>query len=103
GPFAFFAAAARERPAALDEQRRRAQDLARPDALALDLGILAEGRARRCRQAEVHGVAELVAGEPQAQADRFLAQRPLHRVLAALHRAREALGAGPQRGLQPAL
>jgi len=82
---------------------RRTQHLARPDAFALDLGVLAEGRAGRRRQAEVHGVAELVAGESQPQADRLAAQRSLHRMLAALHRAREALGAGPQRGLQPAL
>src|SRR3954464_4763256 len=100
GPFALSGAAARERAAPLDEQRRRAQDLARPDAFALDFGVLAEGRARRRRQAEVHGVAELVAGESQPQAHRLAAQRSLYWVLAALHRAREALGAGPQRGLQ---
>src|SRR5205085_12470241 len=73
-----------------------------PDAFALDLRILAECRARRHRKSEIDRITEFLARESQAQADRSLARRALHRKLAASHRARKALGSCPQGGLQAA-
>jgi hypothetical protein len=73
------------------------QDEPRPQRLRLDHRIAAEHPARD-RQAEIDRIAVGVRGEAQLQADRRPAYRALHRLLAALHAARELLGSGPQNG-----
>ncbi|MNT00128.1 hypothetical protein D3C72_1345480 [compost metagenome] len=92
---------------AVDQVRGGAQQRAAPDRLVLDLRVVREGRGRDGRrQADVDGVAEIVglgAGEAQLQRHRLAAHGALHRLLAAQHRRRKALGPGPQRGRQPAL
>ena len=73
--------------------------LAVPDRFPLDLRILPEhGPRHRRRQAEVDGVAEVVADEAEAQVDAVLARPALHRVVALLDEPRELLRTGPQHG-----
>jgi len=98
-PVAGLGAAPHQRSLPLDEQRCRPQHFSAPDPFALDLRIVREGGAARFarRQAEIDGVAELLAGETEAQADHFLARRALHRLLAATDRARKGFRPGPER------
>jgi len=73
------------------------QDEPGPQRLGLDHRIAAE-QSPHHRQAEIDRIAVVFGGEAQLQADRRLAHRALHRLLAALHAARELLGTGPQNG-----
>ena len=67
-----------------------------PDRLALDLGIIPEHRPRhRRRQAEVDGVAEIVADEAEAQVHAILARPALNRVVPTLHQAGRAVPGPP--------
>jgi hypothetical protein len=91
-----------DRTAPIDEDRGRSKR-PRPDALPLDLRIVAEGPCRRLRQAEIDRVAEVLGCKAQTQADRILADRALNRLLTPLHGARYRLGTRPQRGQQSAL
>src|SRR5262249_41987656 len=91
------------RPVARREHVGAAEPLAGPLAFRLDFRITDKIRRRWGRQPEIDGVAVVGAGEPELEADRLLAPRSLHRVLAALHRAAERLRSGPQRRMQAAL
>lgn len=99
-PVAVLASRAHDGTAAVDQQRRGAHRRAAPDALALDLRIVRERRTRGDRQPEVDGVAEIVAGEAEAQAHGVLPRRALHGTFARHDRAAERLGAGPERGFE---
>ncbi len=74
-----------------------------PDALALDLRVEGEGRVRGCRQAQGDGVAEVLAGEAQAQAHHLAARAALDRHLAALHAPADLFRPGPDGRLQAAV
>ena len=88
---------------------RAAKTLARPSVSPvhwlsrLDLRIARECDEEGIRQAEIDGVAVVLAGEAELQADRRLAHGALNRLLASLHRARERFRPGPQCRMQAAL
>ena len=96
-PAVFLFAGLHERSVAIDEYRRRSERLPAPDTFPLDFRVVSKGAARRWWKAQIDGVAEVVAGKPQAQADRVLAEGPLNRAFTLQHRARKRLGPGPQR------
>jgi hypothetical protein len=83
-----------ERPATVHEHARWPQRRAAPDTFPLDLGVVAK-HARRGGETEIDRIAEIVAAEPEAQADGIAAGRALHRLLTAAHRPREVLRARP--------
>src|SRR5437660_6818511 len=90
-PFARAVSNANAGPVARREHARTAQRLAGPLALHLYFRV-----ARECgtglRQAEIDGVAIVVGGKAQLQADGGLSHGALDRVLALLDRAREGFG-----------
>jgi hypothetical protein len=75
-----------------------------PGPLALDLyfRIAREGRGGWVRQSEIDGVAIVVAGKAELQADGGFSNRSLDRLFASLHGARERFGTGPERGMKAA-
>ena len=103
-PFAGRAAADADVAAApFGEQVGAAQRRPGPHRLDLDLGIVAEPRRPRDRQAEIDRIAIVVGREAEAEADRAAAAGALHRRLAAAHRVADPLGTGPQRRGESAL
>ena len=74
-----------------------------PDDLPLDDGILAEHRPHRLGEPVVDGIAEIVAGEAEAQVHRLLARSPLNGVVATLDPLGELFGPGPEHRLDAAL
>ena len=94
-PFAAIGADAHARPVAQREGIGAAQRFAGPLRFGLDLGIARELRARRYWQAEIDGIAIVATGKAEPQGDRGLAHCSLHRLLAALHRARKHLPGRP--------
>ena len=76
-----------ERSAAIDKYRRRSKRLPVPDAFPLDLRIVSECAARRWWKTKIDRVAEVVPGEPQAQANRVSCGHTLNRMFASEDRA----------------
>ena len=101
-PFALLVANAHARSIARREHVAAAQRLAGPLAFDLDLRVARERRGRGLRQAEIDGVAVIVARKAELEADRGFPNGALHRMLAAFDRAREAFGPGPERGMKAA-
>jgi hypothetical protein len=99
-PFALLVANAHARSIARREHVAAAQCLAGPLAFDLDFRVARERRGRGLRQAEIDGVAVIVTRKAELEADRGFPNGALHRMLAAFDRAREAFGAGPERGLK---
>lgn len=61
-----------------------------------------ERRVAKGRQAEIDGVAQPGAGEPQAETDALLARPALDGHLAGAHGARDLFGASPKGGTEAA-
>jgi hypothetical protein len=78
-PGAALIADAYERPVALRERARARKRLAGPLRLGLDFRIAPKQRARSRRQAKIDGVAVIIAGKAELEADRVLADRALDR------------------------
>ncbi len=103
-PGAVVAPDADDAVAPVAEQGRRPERWPVPDALPLDLRIPGErSLATAGRKAEVDGIAEIIPGEPQPQADRLGPDGALHRVTAFPYRSPGLLRAGPQRRRQATL
>ena len=75
-----------------------------PLAFDLDHRITRElRRGRRYRQAQIDGIAVIVAGKAKFQAYRGFANGALDRLLALFHSAGEGSRSGPKRRMEPAL